>query len=131
MVQNILKVHFSIPEGHLRDDWKQNIVNYILRHQRKRFIQHTPWEILDSNQLLHFIYHASVIEDSVEVVHADSSFNIATADPEVWHGLGLRCISGEIGEGEILKMAYFKLVTIQEIGFFTRMQVIADTVYYL
>ena len=67
----------------------------------------------------------------MEVVHADSSFNIATADPEVWHGLGLRCISGEIGEGEILKMAYFKLVTIQEIGFFTRMQVIADTVYYL
>jgi hypothetical protein len=56
------------------------------------------------------------VEDSVEVVHADSSFNIATADPEVWHGLGLRCISGEAWEGGILNMADFKLEAIQEVG---------------
>ena len=55
------------------------------------------------------------VEDSVEVVHADSSFNIATVDPEVWHSLGLRCISGEAWEGGILKMADFKLETVQEI----------------
>ena len=45
------------------------------------------------------------IRDSVEVVHADSSLNIATSDPEVWHGLGLKCISGIAWEGGILKMA--------------------------
>jgi len=56
------------------------------------------------------------IEDCVEV-HADSSFIIATTDPEVWHGLGLKCISGETLEGGILKMAYFKLDTIQQVGF--------------
>ena len=61
-------------------------------------------------------YVVQWIEDSVEVVHADSSFNIATADPKVWHGLGLRCISGEAWEGGILKMADFKLDTVQEIG---------------
>ena len=49
------------------------------------------------------------IEDSVEVVHVDSSFNISTADPEVWSGLGLRCILGEAWEEGILKMADFKL----------------------
>ena len=41
----------------------------------------------------------------MEVVHADSSFSIATADPEVWHGLGLKCISGEAWESGALKMA--------------------------
>ena len=56
------------------------------------------------------------VEDLVEVVHADSSFNNATAYPEVWHGLGLRCISGEAWEGGILKMADFKLEAIQEVG---------------
>ena len=45
------------------------------------------------------------IGDSVEVVHADSSLNIATSDPKVWHGLGLKCISGIAWEGGILKMA--------------------------
>ena len=45
------------------------------------------------------------IEDSMEVVHADSSFSIAMADPEVWHGLGLKCISGEAWESGALKMA--------------------------
>ena len=49
------------------------------------------------------------IEDSVEVVHVDSSFNISTADPEAWSGLDLRCISGEAWEEGILKMADFKL----------------------
>ena len=51
----------------------------------------------------------------MEIDHADSSFSIATADPEAWHGLGLRCISGEAWEGGILKMADFKLETVQEI----------------
>ena len=62
--------------------------------------------------------HQCVIQsvgDSVEMVHADSSFNIAMTDPEVWHGLGLKCISGEAWEGGILKMADFKLDSVQEI----------------
>ena len=56
------------------------------------------------------------IGDSVEVVHADSSFNIATADREIWHGLGMTCISSKAWEGEVLKMSDFKLETVQEIG---------------
>ena len=52
----------------------------------------------------------------MEVVHADSSFSIATADPEVWHDLGMRCISGGTWEGEVLKMADFKLEVVQGIG---------------
>jgi len=77
------------------------------------------------------------IEDSMKVVHAYSAFSIATADPKVWSGLGMKCISGEAWEGEILKMADFKLDTIQEIGSkessstSTRMQIIADIVYCL
>jgi len=56
------------------------------------------------------------IEDSVEVVHVDSSFSIAIADPEVWSGLGMKCISGKPWEGEILKMVDFKLDAIQKIS---------------
>ena len=73
----------------------------------------------------------------MEVVHADASFSIATTNPEVWSGLGMKCISGEAWEGEILKMADFKLDTIQEIGSkessstSTRMQIIANIVYRL
>ena len=52
----------------------------------------------------------------MEVVHADASFSIATTNPEVWSGLGMKCISGEAWEGEILKMADFILDTIQEIS---------------
>ena len=45
--------------------------------------------------------HQCVIQwvgNYVEIVHADSSFSIATTDPEVWHGLGQRCISSEAWE---------------------------------
>ena len=56
------------------------------------------------------------IGDSVEMVHADSSFNIATADSEVWCGIGMRSISGEAWQGDTLKMADFKLETVQEIS---------------
>jgi len=52
----------------------------------------------------------------VEIVHVDSTFSIAIADPKVWLGLGLKCILGESWEGGILKMADFKLEAIQEIG---------------
>ena len=73
----------------------------------------------------------------MKVVHAYSAFSIATADLKVWSGLGMKCISGEAWEGEILKMADFKLDTIQEIGSkessstSTRMQIIANIVYRL
>ena len=52
----------------------------------------------------------------VEVVHTDSSFDIAAADPKVWHGIGMRCISGEAWQGDTLKMAGFKMDIVQEIG---------------
>ena len=73
----------------------------------------------------------------MEMVRADSSFNIAAADPEVWHGVRMRCISGEAWQGDTIKMAYFKLETSQEIGSeessqtSTQMQGITDTVYRL
>ena len=59
---------------------------------------------------------AQWIGDSVEIVDADSSFGVATADLEIWSGQGIRCISREAWEGEILKMANFKLDTVQEIA---------------
>ena len=34
----------------------------------------------------------------MEIVHVDSTFSIAIADPVVWLGLGLKCISGEAWE---------------------------------
>ena len=52
----------------------------------------------------------------MEIVHIDSTFSIAIADPKVWLGLGLKCILGEAWEGGILKMADFKLEAVQEIG---------------
>ena len=51
----------------------------------------------------------------MEMVRADSSFNIAAADPEVWHGVRMRCISGEASQGDTLKMADLKLEIVQEI----------------
>ena len=36
---------------------------------------------------------AQWIGDSVEIVDADSSFSVATADLEIWSGQGIRCIS--------------------------------------
>ena len=45
----------------------------------------------------------------MQMVRADSSFSIATADPEVWRGVGMRCISSEARHGDALKMADFKL----------------------
>ena len=54
------------------------------------------------------------IEDSVKVVHANSSFSIATADPKVWSGLGMKCISGEAWQGGTPKLADFKLETVQK-----------------
>ena len=71
------------------------------------------------------------------MVHADSSFNIATANPEVLHGVGMRCISGEACQDDTLKMADFKLEIVQEIGSeksswsFEAGQNIDDTVYRL
>ena len=52
----------------------------------------------------------------MEVVNADSSFGIATADLEIWSGQGIRCISREAWEGEILMMADFRLDVVQEIS---------------
>jgi hypothetical protein len=52
----------------------------------------------------------------VDIVHANSLFSVTTADPEVSHGLGLKCISGEAWEGGTLKMDDFKLDVTQGIG---------------
>ena len=55
------------------------------------------------------------IGDSIDMVHVDSSFSIATANPKVWRGVGMRCISGEASQGDTLKMADLKLEIVQEI----------------
>ena len=52
----------------------------------------------------------------MELVHIDSSFDIVAADPDVWRGVGMKCISGEAQQGDTLKMADFKPETVQEIG---------------
>ena len=54
---------------------------------------------------------AQWIGDSVEIVDADSSFSVATADLEIWSGQCIRCISSEAWEGGILKMDDFRLDT--------------------
>ena len=54
------------------------------------------------------------IGDSVEVVHTDSSFDVAAADPKVSHGVGMKCISGEAWQGGTPKLADFKLETVQK-----------------
>ena len=59
---------------------------------------------------------AQWIGDSVEIVDADSSFSVATADLEIWSGQGIRCISGEAWEGGVVKMADFRLDAVQEIS---------------
>ena len=59
---------------------------------------------------------AQWIGDFVEIVDAYSSFSIATADLEIWSGQGIRCISREAWEGEILMMADFRLDVVQEIS---------------
>jgi hypothetical protein len=56
------------------------------------------------------------LEDTVEIVYADSSFRITTADPQVWGYDGMECISGKVWEGDFLKMSDFGLKPIQGVG---------------
>jgi secreted protein with Ig-like and vWFA domain len=56
------------------------------------------------------------VEDAVEVVHADSSLSVATADPQVWGYDGVECILGKVWEGDFLKMANFDLKPIQAVS---------------
>jgi hypothetical protein len=39
------------------------------------------------------------LEDTIEVVHVDSSLSIATADPQIWGYDGVECVSGKVWEG--------------------------------
>jgi hypothetical protein len=56
------------------------------------------------------------VENTVEVVPADSSLSIATADPRIWGYDGVECISGKVWEGDFLKMSNFRLKPIQAVG---------------
>ena len=74
---------------------------------------------IHANYCIPSTMHQCVVQwigDSVEIVNADSSFNVATTDLEIWNGQGIRCISGEAWGGGILKMADFRMDAVQEIG---------------
>jgi hypothetical protein len=56
------------------------------------------------------------LEDTVEIVHANSSLSITTADPQVWKYDSVECISGKGWEGDFLKMSDFGLKPIQAVS---------------
>ena len=64
---------------------------------------------MDSCELLCAIDHASVFDsvhvDDVEVVHADESMSIATADPVFWKLGDFECFSGKLWEGGFIKIS--------------------------
>jgi hypothetical protein len=54
--------------------------------------------------------------DTMEIVHADASFSITTADSEIWGFDGVECISGKVWEGNFLKVSDYGIKPIQVIG---------------
>ena len=56
------------------------------------------------------------IGDVVEVVSADSSFSIASAEAHAWSYETVRCFSGQVWETEFLKIADYELPPIQAVG---------------
>jgi len=52
----------------------------------------------------------------MEVVSADSSFSIASAEAHVWSYERVSCFSGQACETEFLKIADYELPPIQAVG---------------
>jgi hypothetical protein len=57
------------------------------------------------------------LEDTVEIIYADSSLSVATAHPQVWGYDGVECILGKVWEGVFRKMSNFGLKPIQAVNF--------------
>ena len=63
--------------------------------------------------------HQTIIQwdgDLVEIVQADGSVSIATADYLVWEASGIDCLSGKTWEGEFLDVTDFNIKLIQAVG---------------
>ena len=56
-------------------------------------------------------------EDDVEVVRADESVNIATADPVFWELGDFECLSSKLWEGSFIKISSESQQPMQAIGF--------------
>ena len=56
------------------------------------------------------------IGDTVEVVSADSSFSIASAEAQAWSYEKVKCLSGQTWETEFLKVADYQVEPIQAVG---------------
>ena len=56
------------------------------------------------------------INDTVEVVSADSSFSIASADAHTWSYERVSCFSGQAWEKDFLKVVDYELTPIQAVG---------------
>ena len=56
------------------------------------------------------------IDDTIEVVSADSSFSIASAEAHTWSYERVSCFSGQVGENDFLKVADYELTLIQAVG---------------
>ena len=56
------------------------------------------------------------IGDTVEVVSADSSFSIASAEAQTWSYEKVKCLSGQTWETDFLKVADYEVEPIQAVG---------------
>ena len=55
--------------------------------------------------------------DDVELVHADESVSIATADPVFWELVDFECFSGKLWKGGFIKVNNESQQLIQSVGF--------------
>ena len=56
------------------------------------------------------------IDDTIEVVSADSSFSVASAEAHTWSYERVSCFSGQAWEKHFLKVADYELTLIQAVG---------------
>ena len=56
------------------------------------------------------------IDDTVEVVSADSSFSVASAEAHTWSHERVSCFSGQAWEKDFLREADYESTTIQAVG---------------
>ena len=56
------------------------------------------------------------IGDTVEMVSADSSFSIASAEAHIWSYERVGCFFGQAWETNFLKVADYELTSIQAVG---------------
>jgi hypothetical protein len=77
------------------------------------------YNLLCANCCVPSMMHQCLIQwqgDDIEVVSADTTVSVSTANTPAWEIEGAECLSGKVWEGDFLQMSDQGLKPIQEIG---------------